>query len=214
MLEVRGLCKSFGGIRAVDACSFTVEDGSITALIGPNGAGKTTAFNCISKTMAPSAGEVWLDGERIDRPSAPSGDAARPQPHLPDQPQSGGHDGAGEPRRAVAHPPLARSVRPGHQPPPRRRRRSRSSSSSGITRLAFDATRSLSYGQKKLMDFGALLMSRPQDHPARRTGRRRQSAPARRDHRAHPPAERARPHRASSSSTTWISSCACRTRWW
>ncbi|HSA82005.1 MAG TPA: ATP-binding cassette domain-containing protein, partial [Geminicoccaceae bacterium] len=49
MLEVRSLCKYFGGIRAVDACSFTVARGSITALIGPNGAGKTTAFNCICK---------------------------------------------------------------------------------------------------------------------------------------------------------------------
>jgi branched-chain amino acid transport system ATP-binding protein len=67
MLEVRSLSKNFGGIRAVDACSFTVARGSITALIGPNGAGKTTAFNCISKIMTPSAGEVWLDGERIDR---------------------------------------------------------------------------------------------------------------------------------------------------
>ena len=48
-------------------CSFTVERGSITALIGPNGAGKTTAFNCIAKTMKPTAGEVWLEGTRIDR---------------------------------------------------------------------------------------------------------------------------------------------------
>ena len=66
MLEVKGLCKYFGGIRAVDDCSFKVETGKITALIGPNGAGKTTAFNCISRTMIPTKGEVWLDGERID----------------------------------------------------------------------------------------------------------------------------------------------------
>src|SRR5918998_3866485 len=67
MLEVRGLCKRFGGIRAVEDCSFTVERGSVTALIGPNGAGKTTAFNCISKTMPLSSGEIWLEGARIDR---------------------------------------------------------------------------------------------------------------------------------------------------
>jgi branched-chain amino acid transport system ATP-binding protein len=66
MLEVKNLCKHFGGIRAVDGVTFTVEKGSITALIGPNGAGKTTAFNCISRTAAPTSGEVWLDGERID----------------------------------------------------------------------------------------------------------------------------------------------------
>ncbi len=66
LLEVRGLQKRFGGVHAVDACSFAVPAGSITALIGPNGSGKTTAFNLIDGTMAPSAGEVLLDGRRID----------------------------------------------------------------------------------------------------------------------------------------------------
>jgi branched-chain amino acid transport system ATP-binding protein/branched-chain amino acid transport system permease protein len=67
LLEVKGLEKHFGGLRAVDACSFAVPEGSITALIGPNGSGKTTVFNLIGGTMHPDAGEVWLDGERIDR---------------------------------------------------------------------------------------------------------------------------------------------------
>ena len=67
LLEVKGLEKSFGGVRAVDDASFTVAEGSITALIGPNGSGKTTVFNLIGGTMAPEAGEVWFDGERIDR---------------------------------------------------------------------------------------------------------------------------------------------------
>jgi ABC-type branched-subunit amino acid transport system ATPase component/ABC-type branched-subunit amino acid transport system permease subunit len=66
LLEVRGLEKRFGGLRAVDGCSFSVPEGSITALIGPNGSGKTTVFNLIGGTMAPDAGEVWFDGERID----------------------------------------------------------------------------------------------------------------------------------------------------
>ncbi len=66
LLEVRGLEKRFGGVKAVDGASFTVPEGSITALIGPNGSGKTTAFNLIGGTMAASAGEVWFDGERID----------------------------------------------------------------------------------------------------------------------------------------------------
>ena len=67
LLEVKGLEKHFGGVRAIDGCSFAVPEGSITALIGPNGSGKTTAFNLIDGTMAPDAGEVWFDGERIDR---------------------------------------------------------------------------------------------------------------------------------------------------
>jgi ABC-type branched-subunit amino acid transport system ATPase component/ABC-type branched-subunit amino acid transport system permease subunit len=66
LLTVSGLEKHFGGLRAVDGCSFEVPEGSITALIGPNGSGKTTVFNLIGGTMAPDAGEVWFDGERID----------------------------------------------------------------------------------------------------------------------------------------------------
>ncbi len=66
LLEVKGLDKRFGGVRAVDGCSFAVPEGSITALIGPNGSGKTTAFNLIDGTMRPTAGEVWFDGRRID----------------------------------------------------------------------------------------------------------------------------------------------------
>jgi ABC-type branched-subunit amino acid transport system ATPase component/ABC-type branched-subunit amino acid transport system permease subunit len=67
MLEVKGLEKRFGGVRAVDGASLAVPEGSITALIGPNGSGKTTVFNLIGGTMAPQAGEVWFDGQRIDR---------------------------------------------------------------------------------------------------------------------------------------------------
>ncbi|MDQ5832121.1 MAG: ATP-binding cassette domain-containing protein, partial [Actinomycetota bacterium] len=66
LLEVKGLEKHFGGVHAVDGCSFAVPKGSITALIGPNGSGKTTAFNLIDGTMSPQAGEVWFDGQRID----------------------------------------------------------------------------------------------------------------------------------------------------
>jgi ABC-type branched-subunit amino acid transport system ATPase component/ABC-type branched-subunit amino acid transport system permease subunit len=66
LLEVKGLERRFGGVRAVDGASFAVPEGSITALIGPNGSGKTTTFNLIGGTMAPQAGEVWFDGQRID----------------------------------------------------------------------------------------------------------------------------------------------------
>jgi ABC-type branched-subunit amino acid transport system ATPase component/ABC-type branched-subunit amino acid transport system permease subunit len=66
LLEVKGLEKRFGGVRAVDDASFVVPEGSITALIGPNGSGKTTVFNLIGGTMAPQAGEVWFEGRRID----------------------------------------------------------------------------------------------------------------------------------------------------
>jgi branched-chain amino acid transport system permease protein len=67
LLEVRGLQKRFGGVHAVNDCSFTVEEGSITALIGPNGSGKTTVFNLIGGTMSADGGEIRLGDRRIDR---------------------------------------------------------------------------------------------------------------------------------------------------
>ena len=66
LLEAKGLCKRFGGVRAVDDLSLYVREGTITALIGPNGSGKTTAFNLVDGMMRADAGEVWLDGNRID----------------------------------------------------------------------------------------------------------------------------------------------------
>jgi ABC-type branched-subunit amino acid transport system ATPase component/ABC-type branched-subunit amino acid transport system permease subunit len=66
LLEVKGLQKRFGGVTAVDGCSLSVEEGSITGLIGPNGSGKTTLFNLVGGSMRPDAGEVWFDGTRID----------------------------------------------------------------------------------------------------------------------------------------------------
>lgn len=58
VLEVKNLSIAFGGLKAVDDLSFTVNEGEIYGLIGPNGAGKTTAFNCITQFYLPNAGEV------------------------------------------------------------------------------------------------------------------------------------------------------------
>jgi ABC-type branched-subunit amino acid transport system ATPase component len=65
VLRVEKVVKSFGGVRAVDGCSLTVEEGSITGLIGPNGAGKTTLFDIITGFQRPDAGEIYFDGRRI-----------------------------------------------------------------------------------------------------------------------------------------------------
>jgi branched-chain amino acid transport system ATP-binding protein len=61
-LEVRHLAKSYGGVRAVDDVSFTVDPGEFVAMIGPNGAGKSTCFNMINGQIRPDRGEVLLEG--------------------------------------------------------------------------------------------------------------------------------------------------------
>ncbi|MEY3554916.1 MAG: ABC transporter ATP-binding protein [Microcystis aeruginosa LL13-03] len=65
LLSAKGLSKSFGGIRAVNNADLDVPQGSITGLIGPNGAGKTTLFNLLSNFIRPDKGEVFLDGRPI-----------------------------------------------------------------------------------------------------------------------------------------------------
>ena len=65
LLRVDGLCKSFGGVQAVQGLSFTLEPGELLALIGPNGAGKSTCFNLVGGQLAPDAGRVLLDGRDI-----------------------------------------------------------------------------------------------------------------------------------------------------
>ncbi len=67
ILIVDNLKKSFGGILAVDDCSFGVERGKITALIGPNGSGKTTVFNLISGVAKADNGKVLFDGHSLTR---------------------------------------------------------------------------------------------------------------------------------------------------
>ncbi len=65
MLEVVGLSKAFGGLRAVDQASLRVGAGEIVGLIGPNGAGKTTLFAAIAGFHRPDAGHISLDGRDI-----------------------------------------------------------------------------------------------------------------------------------------------------
>ena len=67
VLEVKGLTRDFGGLRALNDLDLTVNEGEIVALIGPNGAGKTTFFNCVTGIYKPTEGTVHLygaDGEQ------------------------------------------------------------------------------------------------------------------------------------------------------
>ena len=65
LLEVRGLSKSFGGLRAVQDVGFTVAVGEILGIIGPNGAGKTTLFNLLNGVLPADAGSALFDGRQL-----------------------------------------------------------------------------------------------------------------------------------------------------
>ena len=66
ILKVENAVCAFGGLRAVDDCSFEVASGTITGLIGPNGAGKSTMFNLITDMVQLQSGRIYFDGRRID----------------------------------------------------------------------------------------------------------------------------------------------------
>jgi branched-chain amino acid transport system ATP-binding protein len=169
MLEVKNLCKYYGGIKAVDMASFRVEKGSITALIGPNGAGKTTAFNCISRTTSPTSGEIWLDGERIDH-LRPHKVTAR---GLSRTFQISRNLGDMTVIENVVVQSRVEGLRGLLRPAISAEERDKAMGILdflGITRIAHEDGHNLSFGQKKLMDLAALLMSDPRiillDEPA------------------------------------------------
>ena len=64
-LEVKGLSKAFGGVKAIDNFSFEVDGHDIVGIIGPNGAGKTTVFNLLTGIYSLDAGRVFLDGKEL-----------------------------------------------------------------------------------------------------------------------------------------------------
>jgi branched-chain amino acid transport system ATP-binding protein len=169
LLEIRDLAKSFGGIKAVDGCSFDVEENTITALIGPNGAGKTTVFNLINGLHMADSGAIRFKGRNIEKL----------QPHqitrrglsrtfqisrqlneltvlenlVVQSPSSGLMD-------------LFKQSILGEE----RERGMELLEFVGIAELANQPAAKLSYGQKKLMDLAAALMAKPSiillDEPA------------------------------------------------
>ena len=169
LLDVRDLSKSFGGIQAVDRCSFAVPAGSITALIGPNGAGKTTVFNLISGLHRPDGGAILFDGARIDGL----------QPHRITQKGiartfqiSRDLAGLSVLENVVVQSPAAgllHLLQPSMSPTELDRAMDLLRFV-GIAELAHEPAAKLSYGQKKLLELAGCLMARPRlvllDEPA------------------------------------------------
>jgi branched-chain amino acid transport system ATP-binding protein len=65
ILELKGVNKLFGGLKAVEDFNLSMEEGEILGLIGPNGAGKSTVFNCIAGVYPATAGEIYFKAENI-----------------------------------------------------------------------------------------------------------------------------------------------------
>jgi ABC-type branched-subunit amino acid transport system ATPase component len=159
LLEVGALSKLFGGVRAVDGASFTVEQGSVTALIGPNGSGKTTVFNLVTGYLRADSGQVHFAGRDVS--GADPGrlyrqglsrtfQQARVFPQLTVQENlvvAGGYGWRALFTRRVGRTDRERAV-----------------SLLEEFRLAPVAdllAAELSYGQRKLLEFAAVLMSSP-----------------------------------------------------
>jgi len=70
ILQLQGVCKSFGALKVADDQSFTLVKGEALGIIGPNGAGKTTMFNLITGTLQADAGQIFFNNNNITQHSA------------------------------------------------------------------------------------------------------------------------------------------------
>jgi ABC-type branched-subunit amino acid transport system ATPase component len=159
LLAVTGLTKVFGGVRAVDDCTFDVTRGGITALIGPNGSGKTTVFNLITGYLRPDAGRVTFSGRDVTGHStgrlyrhglSRTFQQARVFPQL----------------TVLENLVVAGGSRWWQLAGPRTGRADRTRAMDlldefQLSALADAFASELSYGQRKLLEFAAVLMSSP-----------------------------------------------------
>jgi ABC-type branched-subunit amino acid transport system ATPase component len=159
LLAVEGLTKSFGGVRALDECSFEVAEGSVSALIGPNGSGKTTAFNVITGYQPADTGRLTFCGRAVRRPDpcrlqrlglARTFQQTRVFPGLSAAENvvlARNQSWAGLLRRRVSGPD--------------RRRAGDLLDEFGLAAYADLPAGRLSYGQRKLLEFASVLMADP-----------------------------------------------------
>lgn len=67
MIELKDITKKFGDFTAVDHLNMTIETGEFFGLLGPNGAGKTTTISMLSTVLLPTEGQIFIDGQKLDR---------------------------------------------------------------------------------------------------------------------------------------------------
>jgi neutral amino acid transport system ATP-binding protein len=153
------LTKRFGGVTAVDECTFAVPSGSISALIGPNGSGKTTVFNMVTGYLRADAGVVSFDGRRLGRPDPT--DLYRRGLTRTFQQARVFHELTLIQNLAVAIQQPWRSLFRRDIGRAERDRAEEVLSEFGLAALAGNKARELSYGQQKLLEFATVLMGRP-----------------------------------------------------
>ena len=169
ILQANGVSKAFGGIQALNACSIGVEQGQIMGLIGPNGSGKTTLFNVITGYIPADTGEVRFQGTPITNAK-------------PDKVFGLGIGRTFQLTRIFSRLTVLENMHVAAQRKGSRELLSRWSSTHeqrkalellnfvGITQLKDAQAGSLSYGQKKLLEFAFILIAEPQvillDEPA------------------------------------------------
>jgi branched-chain amino acid transport system ATP-binding protein len=163
-LEVAGLEKRFGGLLALQDCSFTIAERRITCLVGPNGAGKTTIFNVITGFLKPDEGSVTFRGRSLDglAPQAVvHAGIARTFQNLRLFADLTALDNVmvGLPRQ-FAEEPLGAIFRPLHAARTQGRRREEALgilSHVGLADRATERVRNLSYGEQKLLTVARVL---------------------------------------------------------
>jgi ABC-type branched-subunit amino acid transport system ATPase component len=165
LLEVQAVTKSFGGLRALDDCSFDVEEGSIVGLIGPNGSGKTTMFNVITGYERADAGVILLGGSDLTKAA-------------PGRICELGVGRTFQLTRVFARLTLLENLQVGRAGVPRARRQELFSDQRcmelldfvGLVELARVQAGTLSYGQRKLVELAMILAQDPRvvllDEPA------------------------------------------------
>jgi ABC-type branched-subunit amino acid transport system ATPase component len=169
MLEAVGVSKAFGGIQALNSCTIAVEQGSITGLIGPNGSGKTTLFNVMTGYEKADSGQVTFNGAPING-------------YGPDKVFGLGIGRTFQltrifPRLTVTenmHVAIRRkglsAIFSGWSDSGERERVTRLLEFVGLTHLKDQPAGSLSYGQRKLLEFAFILVAEPSvillDEPA------------------------------------------------
>lgn len=159
LLEIEGLTKRFGGVTAVGDCSFAVPEGSITALVGPNGSGKTTAFNLITGYLRADAGAIRFAGSSVRRPD-PVRLARRGLTRTFQQARIFAELTLIQNMVAALQQPWRAALRHALQPA-ETARALELLDEFGLAGLANEAAGNLSYGQKKLLEFAAVLMAAP-----------------------------------------------------